>query len=542
MASVLRFLHLSIAAETAKLRTAQFEGRDYLVVPVIALMEGVVWPGNSDAPEFVPAETLAKYPARWNSKPVVMTHPFNGSESLSAGDPQIQEQYKIGLIFNARMKKKQLHMDAWLDLAKIESLGGIAASTLQRVRDMKPVDVSIGAWTELEMVEGEYEGKKFVGRWLEIAPDHLAFLEEGVPGACSVEMGCGAPRVMQHRILSSGIEMIPPVMAEGGVVAEPKKEGMLARMLAAFKSERVAALVSAADMTDNNLRDAIAVALQATIPGFIGVVALKLAESVVVFDTWVNNNWQYKQQSYSLAEDGTVSLQGKPVDVEVVHEFKPMSADMPLTEDPPTTAAAPCGCKDKELITMKTKVERVKALIASKKTVFTDAHEAFLTNCSDAQIDQLEADEAAANEPEAVAAPAPAAVAAVPVPVVSPTVTQARAALTIDDLPAELKALVNGAKAQDTKVRDQAMATLKASKQTQFSDTELATLTTDQLVRVAALVAPKGKGPSGLVDYSAQNTQGVVAVIGDGNERVAPPSTLAAAIAEKRSTMVGARK
>lgn len=536
--SVLRNLHLRTNFESASLKTATFEGRDFLVVPVIALMEGVVWPGNADFPEFVPAATLSKSPARWNTKPVMMNHPFKDGIALMAGQPKVLEESRIGLIFNTRMKKKQLHMDAWLDIAKCESMGGEALSTLERVRNFQEVEVSVGAWVDLDDTEGEFEGDEFRGAWQEIGPDHLAFLEEGTPGACSVEMGCGAPRVAHHRILSSGIKIIPS-STEEGVVIETEKNSWTSRLLKMLKGtmpdDRMAVLIKASEMTDNDLRNAVSQELQATIPGYIGIIALKLAESVAVFDTWVNNNWQYKQQQYSLAEDGTVKLIGKAVDVEIVTDFKPMSSDVPATTEPPITAFAPCGCQDKEPLTMKTKDERISALIASQKNTFADAHKAFLATLSEDQLKQLEDADATIAEPkaeepkpEAAVVAKPEAVAAVAEPKPEPTVASAKP-ITVADLPAELKDLVDNAKAHDATVRAGAIKALAESKQTVYSEADLKAMSTKDLVRVATLASKPGA--TAVVDFSMQNLQGVAPV--EESDVVAAPKSLAALFAKK---------
>jgi len=66
------------------LRTANFDGREYVVVPVVALVEGVIHPVNSAAPELVLAEEFAKAPNGWNGRPVLWNHPRLNGRRVSA--------------------------------------------------------------------------------------------------------------------------------------------------------------------------------------------------------------------------------------------------------------------------------------------------------------------------------------------------------------------------------------------------------------------------------------------------------------------------
>ena len=67
---------LGIRAHTdGSFRTEKFAGRDYMVVPVVALVEGVIQGVNAANPELALASEFGKFPAGWNGRPVVMDHP-----------------------------------------------------------------------------------------------------------------------------------------------------------------------------------------------------------------------------------------------------------------------------------------------------------------------------------------------------------------------------------------------------------------------------------------------------------------------------------
>ena len=78
--------YVELQATTGQLRT---EG-GHLVVPVVALMEGVIRAINSPCEEFIPLSTLAAAPSAWAGRPVTLGHPTKDGRQCSAerpGDP-----------------------------------------------------------------------------------------------------------------------------------------------------------------------------------------------------------------------------------------------------------------------------------------------------------------------------------------------------------------------------------------------------------------------------------------------------------------------
>ncbi len=185
----MRIIHL--AGATGKPRMATLDGRDHLVVPVIALMEGVIHAVNADDHEFVPAAALARAAHTWNGRPLVLGHPTQDGRQISANAPDILERQAFGVIFQSRMNGSRLGMEAWIDPKRLEALG--QTDLLRRVREGDPIEVSVGAHVATFPKEGRHLGKRYGAEWGEIVGDHLAFLPKGV-GACSLEMGCGAWR------------------------------------------------------------------------------------------------------------------------------------------------------------------------------------------------------------------------------------------------------------------------------------------------------------------------------------------------------------
>lgn len=143
---VARHIHL-LGANKGAVRRDTFEGKEYIVVPVVALMEGVVHAVNASSPEFVPASSLMTAPAGWNGRPVMYGHPVRDRKQVSANEPEILEAQSIGLIFNTAVANKKLGMEAWIDPVKAEKVGG--PKFLNRVENGELIEVSVGAFTTM---------------------------------------------------------------------------------------------------------------------------------------------------------------------------------------------------------------------------------------------------------------------------------------------------------------------------------------------------------------------------------------------------------
>lgn len=405
-----------LATFSAPLRTAVFEQKEHLVIPVVALMEGVVFASGASSPEFVPAEVLAVMPGSWNGRAVCWDHPVVDGAMVSANDPRVLEKYNIGPVFNTRMDGKKLLMEAWVELARAEK-SEEGREVVRRARAQEPIEVSVGVYTIVHAEEGTYNGKQYFGRWAQIAPDHLAMLPEGKIGACSNDMGCGAPRRAQA-VYQPGAENLEVVYepetklraAEENTMVKCAKCGhehegrcaTRARLLAlpshiffrgAAKDEEKQGTISVAD-----IRQSLELALNAVVPGFMGIGedGMFLEEGIVVYAAAPDPAvWQLFQRSFKVKDDGTVNLGDDTVEVRPVTRFEP------LTETT-TQPKPPCGCggrqaenassaaAQQEGAQMKTIKERATALIEAKNNPFTEADRAFLEGVSEARMTELE--------------------------------------------------------------------------------------------------------------------------------------------------------
>lgn len=168
-----------------KIRQEQHQGRNHLVVPVVMMTEGVH--AGSHGPLLHLGEDLAKFPAAWNGIPVAIQHPQEDGKHVSANDPSVIDEQVVGRVFNTYFEDGKLRAEAWLDE---ESLKKISPLTLGYLRQGKPLDVSLGIFTDEEMIVGDFKGERYEGIARNHRPDHLALLPGG-KGACSWSDGCG---------------------------------------------------------------------------------------------------------------------------------------------------------------------------------------------------------------------------------------------------------------------------------------------------------------------------------------------------------------
>jgi hypothetical protein len=171
----------------SSVRFDTMEGRDYIVAPMVMITEGVH--NGSNGPLYYPRSELSKTPEVWNHKPVVVYHPTMNGLGVSACDPNVITNRKVGVIMNTYFDKKagKLRAEAWLEKERIQEVDPRIAEALSSGEIM---ELSTGLFTDNELIDGEWNGKqyKYVAR--NYRPDHLALLPDKT-GACSIEDGAG---------------------------------------------------------------------------------------------------------------------------------------------------------------------------------------------------------------------------------------------------------------------------------------------------------------------------------------------------------------
>jgi hypothetical protein len=199
---------LAINATTAgTYRTEKLSGKDYIVAPVVALVEGVIQGVTANQPELALASEFGRFPGAWNGRPVTIDHPWvvvNTDEiesdpsvipeviRVSASDsPDVLDAFQVGFIFNTKVSNAKLMMEIWLDPQKMQHHSQAARDLLAHIKAGDKVEVSTGLFTGSEDSPGAYDGSEYAGIWRGVVPDHLALLPGDLIGACSIEDGCG---------------------------------------------------------------------------------------------------------------------------------------------------------------------------------------------------------------------------------------------------------------------------------------------------------------------------------------------------------------
>lgn len=179
------FSHLTLNLLPANCRLDVLEGKEYVVVPMVILTEGVH--AGSAGPVYYPAEELAKVPEVWNHKPVVVYHPTFNGRGVSACDPVILNSRKVGLMLNTRFEKGRLKSEAWIDQNRADQ---VDERIMAAVNAKEMMELSTGLYIDIEEVEGDWNGEHYIGIARNFRPDHLALLPDQV-GACSIADGAG---------------------------------------------------------------------------------------------------------------------------------------------------------------------------------------------------------------------------------------------------------------------------------------------------------------------------------------------------------------
>jgi hypothetical protein len=434
-----------LTTNRAKLvRNDKMEGRDFVVVPMVMMVEGVH--NGSGGALYYPAEELAKTPMVWNHKPVVVYHPVINGKGVSACEPKVIDTHKIGVIMNAKCDKLgRLTAEAWIEPTRANA---IDPRVMKSITANQMMEVSTGVFTDNEETPGVWEGEAYTAIARNHRPDHLAILPD-VKGACSLEDGAGLLR-NQANALSIPLE---------GVTEDY------------LKSLYTRALVGNADVKSfHQISSELDKALREK---FAPAKASGSSTPSAYIDVWVTDvfpdgtfvysmNQKLYRQSYTTNGAAPAVLTGEPTEVIRVTEYKEVTKS-PVANSQPTTH------RD----TMK-KTAIIAALIANAASGYTEAHRAELETLSESTLETLK------NNAEKATA--------------KPVVPEAPKA---PELNAEDRAALEFGKAQLTANRAKAIATIKANKANTLDDAALGALSINQLESIAAIAAASAAPAAG---------------------------------------------
>lgn len=176
--------------QTAVATVNLLDDQEHLVVPVVAIKEGVL---NEI---FYPADEIASFAEAWNGVPVPVNHPTEGGKFISANSPHVENIFNIGKLYNVKFVDNSLKGEIWINIKKAIKLG--FDSVVNSLKEGEMMEVSTGMFLEKKMESGVFNNKAYTAVAKNIRPDHLALLPE-TNGACSIKDGCGAMRVNEAK-------------------------------------------------------------------------------------------------------------------------------------------------------------------------------------------------------------------------------------------------------------------------------------------------------------------------------------------------------
>lgn len=275
-------------------RNDRMEDKDWLVVPMVMLVEGVH--NGSCGALYYPKEELEKTPASWNHKPVVVYHP-NGP---TACDPDVITNRKVGVIMNTKFDGGKLKAEAWLDPDRIKKIDNRIADAIENKSMM---ELSTGLFTDLEGPDGDWGQEHYDAIAVNYRPDHLALLPD-MKGACSMEDGAGFLRLNSEK--------------------EKKTEDRISKLWAdTYFPVLRAAGIDTTKLTSNELSHS-AVFMQLD-----GLVRKKNSNAWIeeVFDSFLcySVNGELFKQEYEVGKDDVITLKDTPEPVVRVVQYKTKS-------------------------------------------------------------------------------------------------------------------------------------------------------------------------------------------------------------------------
>jgi len=199
---------------------------NYLVLPTVAVVEGVL---NDSLVLMKDLETSLD---GWEV-PIVINHPLNAKgEPISAKSDNVMH---FGLFRNATIDNGKMKGESWFDIGKAAKANGDAARVLNQLQSGRMIEVSTAYFADLDQTPGSFGGKPYKFLTKAILPDHLAFLPDH-QGACSIQDGCGVPRINHLTQETTMRDIIINILVEQGFTQEALEAMTDEELLAAYQT------------------------------------------------------------------------------------------------------------------------------------------------------------------------------------------------------------------------------------------------------------------------------------------------------------------
>lgn len=444
------YARYTLGVNDYSIRKEDFNGRAHLIVPVVMMVEGVH--NGSQGPLLHTIDELGKFPETWNDIPIMVNHPEIEGRPVSAKKPRLIDSTAVGRVYNTKIDGKKLKAEAWLDELQLKAVSPIAYNY---ILEKKPLEVSIGVFTDDEMTRGVWNEETYDAIAKNHRPDHLALLPGG-KGACSWEDGAGI-RVNQDQ--------------KGGDVTD------LCKIAHELHSKGFTLLSINEEKGYQSILEAIQAKLSSQSDGESGYYVEEVFSDSCVYSVITNGDYSgkvLKRRSYSIDVNGVVSFSGDPETVRRKIEYVPIIN------------------ANKEVRSMANK-KLVSGLIANTITRFTEDDREWLETLSDDQLSKL-----SPVEPE-------------PVKINKETALKAMAELEVPAeeilslLPVDMKQKIDlGVKAYEDNRTAMISRILANSKKDLFTAEELGTYSDVVLSKLDSQLSQKQT--SDVHDYSAQGT------------------------------------
>lgn len=382
------YMYVNTAYEVER---TEYEGRQYLVVPVVMIKEGVH--NGSAGAVFHSEQLLANMPQGWNGIPIMVYHPQDSEGYfVSANSPDTIKE-RVGTVFNTRYENG-LRADAYLDEEKLKQ---VSPDAYDHIINRLPLDVSLGMYTEDSPRQGQWHDEQYESIAENYRPDHLALLP-GETGACSWGDGCGVRINSNNNNNNKGGETKMPnevnttgkQMVAGFVSVNKGKEEVHIPLSSLYESyvkdileligletnqsgyrELLQTVQQKLDSMDNDMKTHY---LQELYDGYI------------VYECRKEGGSSLNRQNYSVNTDGSVELTGDPVGVRKEISYVTLAKKKTTINNNDGGKKMP---KNKDGTGTPCCQETVKVLIANKQTRFTEDDREWLMTLSESELSKL---------------------------------------------------------------------------------------------------------------------------------------------------------
>jgi hypothetical protein len=276
-------------------RTEQFNGDEYVVVPVTMMVQGVH--SGSHGAILHTIDELGKFPESWNGIPLTVGHPQVDGQYVSATSPQILSEWSVGSVFNTHVEGEDLKAEAWINK---EDIIRIDSNLLERINNGEVIEVSVGVFSDEEPQSGIFNNEEYTAVAHNHVPNHLALLPDEV-GACSINDGCGI-RVNKKGGKMAEKKTVPIVNDDNEIVVMKELNRKQFSVNATGFYELSYKVMDALDAKDGN--------------GFTYYLE-EMFENELIFRerNYGTNSTKYYKQSYQENAAGEVELTGEAVQV-----------------------------------------------------------------------------------------------------------------------------------------------------------------------------------------------------------------------------------